>query len=417
MSIRRSKERHTRLTFEPLRISCSIVCATPASPLVQTSNTLLGEYEPDRTLSPCIIRPIVEVADKDDIFPRGNINKILAVQTIKWLFNGEDITTIPEFAGKYEIINDASDERGSLILHRNTPVTEVWSITFEAQFEDWRRGKIETVQSNTLEMYSSDLGEDIYSISVDKPIIEYDPVQDLLYIYEWMLANNLIEEGNRNLYKDERSYEQDLTILANRGTDELEQLPPGITIELYRDGAKVNTNNHSYAEIVSIQYPTISLDLRLIQHKTKYDILLKKDGITVAAESFAIIRKVSQVYESSPQFASDIAPNQDNYVNRVLVNLKDQTLAYPEIFYWIRWYTQAMIFNEANQTYQRGNEIERGWGRNLDIKVKDIGIGLTKNDNYFTVFFETEPHPPHKIATDQNGNVLTDQNGNILIAQ
>lgn len=417
MTTKRSDSRHTRLLFEPLYISCSIMCVTPASPLVQTSNTLLGEFEPDRTLTPAVIRPVVEVTDKDNIFPEGNANHLLAVQSIKWYLNGKDITTLPEFAGKYDIVMDATSERGSLVLHRNIPVTEVWTITFEAQFEDWRRGKIETVQSNTLEMYSTDLGDDLYGISIDKPIIEYNPVLDALYIYEWMLANKLIPEGNRNLYKDERSYEQNLTILVNSGINELSTLPSDLAIEVLREGVTVVPNTTEFPEITAISYPTISFDLRMAINKTKYDIRLKKGGAVVAQESFAFIRKTSEVYESYPLFGNDIAPNQDNYVNRALVNLKDNTLTYPEIFYWIRWYTQAMVLNQTNSTYQKGPETPHQWGRDMNVKVADIGIGITKNDNYFTVFFDTEAHPHHCFATDEDGNILTDENGNKLIIQ
>lgn len=413
----RSQSRHTRLIFEPLFISCSIACVTPASPLVQTSNSLLGEYEPDRELTPAIIRPVVEVSDRDGIFPEGNVNHLLALQSIKWLMNGKDITTLSEFAGKYEIVNDASAERGSLILHRNTPTTEIWTITFEAQFEDWRRGKIETVQSNTLEMYSSDLGSDIYGISIDKPIIEYNPVRDNLYIYEWMLAQGLIPAGNRELYKDERSYKQNITILVNSGTDELETLQSGLSLELLKNGLVVTPNSEQAPEITGIAYPTISLDLRCAVSGTKYDIKLKQDGYTLAHEAFSVVRKVSEVFEAYPQFSSDIAPAQENYVNRALVNLKDQTLTYPEIFFWIRWITQAMILNQANQTYQQAPEKVHSWGRLLDIKLKDIGIGLTKNDNYFTVMFDMEAHPHHSLTSDEDGNILTDEDGNKLIMQ
>ena len=180
----RSTVKNTRLDFEPLNISCSIECTTPFSPLVQVSNALLNEYEPDRSVSPCIIRPYVMVKDKDGIFPDGNANARLSSQTIKWLFNGVDIKDIPEFTGKYEIITADNELKGSLKIFRNTPVTETWIISFEAQFEDWRRPKIETVQSNRLSMSTTDLGEDLYRISVDAPHIVYNPVLDNLLLYD-----------------------------------------------------------------------------------------------------------------------------------------------------------------------------------------------------------------------------------------
>ena len=129
----RSHVKHTRLDFEPLIISCSIACDTPASPLVQVSNALLNEYEPDRSITPCVIRPFVIIKDKDGIFPEGNANAMLSPESMKWMLNGVDIKDIPEFAGKYTILTTDNELRGSLRLTRNIPVTEKYNITFEAK--------------------------------------------------------------------------------------------------------------------------------------------------------------------------------------------------------------------------------------------------------------------------------------------
>ena len=414
--MRRSEVKHTRLMFEPLHISCSIQCDTPASPLVQTSNTLLNEFEPDRQLTPCVIRPYVEVNDKDGIFPYGNANARLAKQSIIWRLNGVSIADIPEFAGMYEIVTADDETRGTLILSRNIPVTEEWVITFEAQFEDWRRGKIETVQSNELLMYTTDLGTDLYSVSIDKPLIEYDPVKDSLYIYEWQLNNGLIPAGNREAYKNDKSYEQDVTVLINSGTDELDELGEGLTMTVERNGVVVVPGGEDFPEITAISYPMISLDLRMIDN-AKYDVILKEGSRVLTKESFAVFRKVSKVHEALLMFGSDVSPHQTNYVNMAMVNLKDETLIHPEIFFWIRWFTQAMIYNATTDTYEAAAEKPHTWGRKMDIPVRSIGMGVTKNDNYFRQGYDVEPHPYHKYATDETGNIFTDENGNDLIIQ
>lgn len=413
---KRSEIRHTRLVFEPLSISCSIQCETPASPLVQTSNTLLNEYEPDRELTPCVIRPIVEVSDKDGIFDEGNINGKLATQSIKWYLNGIDIRDIPEFAGKYEIVNTSGVTRGTLILHRNIPVTEEWVITFEAQFEDWRRGKIETVQSNELLMYTSDLGEDIYSISIDKPLIEYNPVRDSLYIYEWQVNNGLIAAGNRDSYKDEKSYEQAISLLISSGTSGLTSLGTDMTISIMRDDMPIEPGTIDCPEIVSLNYPHLQLDLRMSK-SAKYDIILKRNTTLLAKESFAIVRKVPQIYEAYPAFSSDVSPYQKDFTNMAIVSLKDQTLTYPEIFYNIRWFTQAMTYNAVTNEYEPGQEVTQNWGRTLSIPVASIGMGVTKNDNYFRHGFDLERKPQHSYATDGEDNIFTDEEDNELTIQ
>ena len=331
----RSSIKHTRLDFEPLIISCSIACDTPASPLVQVSNALLNEYEPDRSITPCVIRPYVMVKDKDKVFPDGNANGRLSIESIKWFLNGVNIADIPEFAGKYSILTANNELRGSLRLTRNIPVTEKYNITFEAKFEDWRRGKIETVQSNELSMYSTDLGEDLFRINVDTPITVYRPVLDNLFLYEWMVANNHIEAGNRAAYKDSHSFERSITLLINSGGSTLGVLPASMSIELREKGSATKiTVGETNPEVKAIGYPNIEFDLRLIE-KAEYEVSLIRNSKELSKASFSIRREDYPIHECIPMLGSDISPHQVMYYNKAIINLKNMTLTYPEIFYRI----------------------------------------------------------------------------------
>ena len=62
-----SERKHTRLDFSPLNLTCELVCITPDAPTAQTANTALGQYEPDRSITPTIIRPQTTVNDPDGI--------------------------------------------------------------------------------------------------------------------------------------------------------------------------------------------------------------------------------------------------------------------------------------------------------------------------------------------------------------
>ena len=409
----RSSIKHTRLDFEPLIISCSIACDTPASPLVQVSNTLLNEYEPDRSVAPCVIRPYITVKDKDKIFPEGNANARLSVESIKWFFNGVDIKDIPEFAGKYTILNTEDELRGSLRLTRNIPVTEKYNITFEAKFEDWRRGKIETVQSNELSMYSSDLGEDIFRINVATPTIVYNPVNDNLFLYDWMLANKLIEKGNRDAYKDSNSFERDVGLLINSGENTLGVLPQGLTLKL-KDKQGVEITPLTNPEVESIGYPNIRFDLRLVEKK-EYEVILLRGEKELSKTSFSIRRENYPIHECMPMLGSDVSPHQEMYYNHAIVNLKDRTLTYPEIYYKIQWFTEANIFDKTLNKWVSAGEKKHNIGTKLEIPLSDTGIGITKNDNYFSVGFDAEAKKAYQKATDSTGAAYTDSEGNIYI--
>lgn len=412
----RSSIKHTRLDFEPLNISTSIQCATPASPLVQVSNALLDEYEPDRTITPCVIRPYVEVKDKDLIFPDGNANARLSTESIKWYFNGVDITTIPEFTGKYEIVTTSDEFRGSLKIMRNIPTTEKWNITFEGKFEDWRRGKIETVQSNVLSMYTTDIGEDLYKISVNTPHVVYKPVLDNLLLYDYLLSNNLISQGNRSAYKDEHSFERSVFLIINSGDNTLSVIPPDLALELRVLGetGAIVPGSIEHPEVVSISFPNIEFDLRLIE-KAEYEIILLRGVKQLAKTSFSIRRENEPTYKCDPIKGSDISPHQQMYYNQALVSLKDMTLTYPELYYKIMWFTEARKYDTVLMKWIRAGEVKHNIGQRLEILLSDTGIGVTKNDNYFSVGFDVEPREAYGLATDPLGEIYTDSSGNYLM--
>lgn len=408
----RSQVKHTEVVFEPLRISCSIQCVTPASPLVQVSNALLNEYEPDREFTPCVIRPFVEVRDPDKVFVDGNVNERLSIDSIKWFFNGVPIQDIPEFAGKYEIIQTENELRGSIRILRNIPVTERYVISFEAQFEDWRRGKIETAQSNELTMSTSDIGEDIYRISTEVQHIVYRPVLDNLLIYDYMVGAGLHEGGNRESYKDMHSFERRVVILLNSGDSNVEALPDDLDIELReKGGGPIVPGSILHPEVSDLQFPHIDFDLRLIEKK-EYELRLKRGEKILSRYTFSIRREDEPVHECMPMFGSDISPHQQMYFNRALVSLKDHSLAHPEIWYRIEWFTQARIFDSISNDWIPAGEKKHNLGVKLSIPVAEIGVGRTKNNNYFEVGFDVTPHGAASLAMDTDGHVFTDNEGN-----
>lgn len=415
--MRRSQIKHTMLDFEPLDISCSIACVTPHSPLAQVSNSILNEFEPDRSITPTIIRPYINVNDKDGIFQAGNANARLPLESIIWRINGIDIKDIPEFANKYVVITTENELRGSLKLYRNTPINEKLSITFEGKFEDWRRGKIETVQSNTLLMQSTDLGEDVYRVTVDKPTIIYRPVADNLFMYDWMLANRLIEGGNRAAYIDENSFEKVVNVQVNTGERNVpisDLANNNISIEFREKNKGLVAPGTNNPEIIEVVYPKIKVDARLIQSK-EYEVALIRNNKDISVVQFSIVRDVDPIHECTPMFGNDISPHQQIYFNYAIANLKDSTLTYPEMHYSIRWFTEAKIFDKVTQQWVSAGEKYHNVGRKLEIELKDIGVGMTKNDNYFAVGFDIEARGSYEEATDANGNLYQNSRGETFI--
>ena len=90
-----SQRGHTRVKFEPLNVSCSLVCLTPQSPMAQVTNATLSpaEYEPDRRVSPTIVLPEVRAIDLDNVFQHGSVNQYLTLDSLEWTVNGKPINS------------------------------------------------------------------------------------------------------------------------------------------------------------------------------------------------------------------------------------------------------------------------------------------------------------------------------------
>ena len=109
-NIFQSKRGHTRVKFEPLNVSCSLVCLTPQSPMAQVINTTLSpiEYEPDRSVTPTLILPEVRAIDLDNIFQHGAVNQYLTLDNMEWTVNGEPIEEVWYESVDYEIIRQTT---------------------------------------------------------------------------------------------------------------------------------------------------------------------------------------------------------------------------------------------------------------------------------------------------------------------
>ena len=144
-----SKRGHTRVKFEPLNVSCSLVCLTPQSPMAQVINTTLSpiEYEPDRSVTPTLVLPEVRAIDLDNVFQHGAVNQYLTLDSLEWTVDGKSINSVWTEGVDYEIIKAEDDTRGALKVFKNLGANENAVLHFKGKFLDWRTGIILDVES------------------------------------------------------------------------------------------------------------------------------------------------------------------------------------------------------------------------------------------------------------------------------
>lgn len=417
-----SQRNHTRLKFSPLTTSCTLRCLTPHSPLAQAFNPSTNVYDPNRSDTPSVVLPEVKATDPSGVFPSGVVNHLLLADTgkLEWFVNGKPISEVwTEYSnntGDYSIITDETENRGALIIYKNVTADSKIMLSFRGLFYDWRTGRNYQVESDTIEMTTTNKGEDAISCSVDKQNVVYDPIRDPLLSYEWLYsvhnAEGLSETWARS---SDDNYLQKINVLLNSGISRLESLPSGLTMRLCKLGSDtalaVGNDN---PELQQVEFPTIVIDCRLID-KAEYEVQMVKGGSIVARAPFSVSRQTTMPTSAQPFSGADILPSMSVYYNTLLVSLAGTPLANPFLYYKIMWFTVAQVYNSSASTYTEGSPKKWQTGDKLAAKIADIGIGTTVNDSYFEQYAEVEPWECDYVLTDESGNVFTDENGNVLI--
>ena len=411
-----SKRGHTRVKFEPLNVSCSLVCLTPQSPMAQVTNSTLSpaEYEPDRRYSPTLILPEVRVIDLDNVFKHGAANQYLTLDSLDWTVDGNPISSVWKEGVDYEIIKSEDDTRGALKVFKNLGANEKAVLHFKGKFLDWRTGIILDVESGDEALICTDKGEDIMNCHIDKPVVEYDPLFDDLLLYDYKKAREIPVYGSRDEYINGKSFEQTVNVVLTDGTKECATLPEGISMKLVKLGSDTAlvANSEANPEIMEISYPNIKFDMRLID-KANYEIQFLKGSTMVCRATIGLHTSCTMPVLGQGTSGADIASSQKEYFNSAILNLADRQVDYPELYYLIQWFTQAKYNDNGTWKYAAQKAWQRGV--NLEAAVADLGIGLTHNNSFFDFWFELEAHKPCQLLTDEDGLILTDENGNFLI--
>ena len=416
MNTFQSKRGHTRVKFEPLNVSCSLVCLTPQSPMAQVINTTLSpiEYEPDRSDTPTLILPEVRAFELDTVFQHGAVNQYLTLDSLEWTVDGKSSNSVWTEGVDYEIIKAEDDTRGALKVFKNLGANENAVLHFKGKFLDWRTGIILDVESGDEALTCTDKGENIIQCHIDKPVIEYDPLFDDLLLYDYKKAREISVYGSRADYINGKSFEQTINVVLTDGTTECATLPDGISMKLVKLGSDTAlvANSEENPEVMEISYPNIKFDMRLID-KADYEVQFLKGSTMVCRATIGLHTSCTMPVLGQGAIGSDIAASQKEYFNSVLLNLADRQVEYPELYYLIQWFTQAKYNDNGTWKYATQKTWQRGV--NMSAPVADLGIGLTQNNSFFDFWFELEAHKPCQLLTDENGLILTDEDGNFLI--
>lgn len=386
-----------RRDFAPLNVAVAIACDTAYSPLMQVYNGSNGEFEPNRMLSPTIIRPIITAYASDGSWPTQQANSYLAEMV--WYVNGTDITKISAWSGFYQI-DTVGSTRGTISILKNIMPNSEVSLHFEAKLVDSRLGVTLPIKTDAIVLSTVDKAEDTYGMTIgESKNIRYNPLQDLLDLHDYKVAHG-ISSSSSGAY-DGNEYLRTIPVEMFEGE---KKLTSGYTVKLYRvnNVNSITEVTSSDYEVVSVSPTSIVIDLRLIE-KADYMIKGFVGGIEMAKCQFAI-KRMRPSFKCSPTNESSILPAQVERYDQLQVESDGRNIPYPGRALKIVWFTDSAI-----KTGVQHNE-----GGTTLFSLRKTGIGNDYTNDWVDVYVEASHKDAHCVATDGT-DILTDESGNILI--
>lgn len=404
-----SPQQFTRLQFTPLTVSCSLVCMSADSPCLQEYDVDGNEYEPDRRLSPTYILPEVRVIDDDKVFVHGNGNEYLDLDSLSWKVNGKSLAESGwEESRDYDIVKTATDTRGMLVIKRNVSPEEVFELEFSGKMVDWRTGLVYEMRSNTLVLATTEKGVDMFSAMVSYGRIQYDPMSDPKLLFDYLSA---IGEGGDAPAASGKDYLQKIECRLVKGSTPVGSLPVGVTMQVVDAVTNMAIEpGVDHPELVAVNYPYITLDLRLID-KASFRIEFIRNYSMIAQEQIDVERISRAELDGFVGRGTDIPVRQGEYFNYAVITDGGREIAHPEIFLDIQWHTQAR--NAAGTDWDGIKDWQSG--PEMECAVDDIGLTHKVGNSYFRVWFDAELREKCELTADENGEVLVDENNQYLI--
>jgi len=394
-------KKRIRRDFAPLSVSVAIFCDSAYSPVTQVYNGATGEYEPNRSLSPTVIRPVIYAHAVDGSWPTPRANASLA--NMKWYIDGVDITTIAAWTGLYSI-EASGDNRGSITIMKNILPGSNVSLRFEASLVDNRLGVTLPIKTDLVYLSTIDKGEDAYTMSISEKNIRYNPFLDKLHLYDYKVAHGLISASSaaEAAARDGNEYQRTIPFKLYKGST---QVTSGFTVKLYKVNSVSSITEYTpsnHPEIVSISTSAIVLDLRMIE---KLDFIIKAfiSNVEVASCQFSVIR-LYPTFKCTPVNETGILPNQIERYDVAQVESESKIIECPGHVLKIVWKTDSLTISN----------MEHNEGGSTVFDLRKTGIGTDYTNDWLDVYTDAIQKDIHKVATD-GSDTWVDESGNILI--
>lgn len=402
----RSSAIRLRRTYVPLTVGCTLRCATPLSPFVQM-HTAEGDYQPDRTMTPCAIQPYVTASCPDGSWVHKlQANDLLA--DIVWTVDGEDIATAWP-ATDYEIVTTEGDTRGTLKVKRNFADTERHTFAMRGVIADSRRSENVPVASDEVTLFTTPAANDQYSLDPQcAKIIVYDPLKDGRLRYDYEKSHGYAVASSYTSAAGDYLNSFNVHVLQGK-----EQNCEGFTLAITRENADGTTDTLTAGEceLLSCEAYTkstsagfaLTFDNRLIANNSSYNAILyhaKLGNELTRCPLFALTRRNPAIKVSVANRGA-ITANETRRWAEATVRADGADIDHPELYYSMAW--------QADTEEATAQQV--GAGQRVEFDVSQLQTG---DEGWVELYCDVEAKGLFAIASDGTA-MLTDSGGNILI--
>ncbi len=394
----KSQKIYARRTYAPLTVACTLSCSTPLSPYTQLYRD--GEWEPDRTLTPCGIRPEVSASASDGTWQNKDNRQLMA--GMKWYVDGTDITTLADWRGKYEIVQTGT-ERGTLLVKRNLPEGESHALSFSCVLPDTRTGQNVALRSEDVVLRTQGVSEDKWTLECGSgTVLPYDVTKDLLLRYDYMKSHNIDTQLTEATAKDGNGYLRRVPITLRRGT---KTVTDGVTYRLKRiDVTPAVDVPSGRGELVSLNASGAVFDLRVMPQGATYSCEAIVGGKTVASGTLFTLVRYHPAVTVLPSNDGDLLDGQTERWDRAVVRLRNSDLTCPELVLGLGWY--------CDTAYETEHFL--GYGQEVKFEMEDLRVGTGTADSWMEVYLDYDYKEEMK-ALESGGVVMTDGDGSVLV--
>lgn len=362
--------------------------------LVQSQNTITGEYSPDRTLTPMVLEPSMQVVDHN-ITSGSKTSDVTDRLTATWyrVTESDGVETETEIDDVYSVVaqNHADYELygKGLMVNANVPVGSVEHLRLRVMY----------VNTNTNEPVKTQRDFKLMT----QPFVEFNPAIEVNIPNYTIVSPFKLTAANRNLAITAKFLAGALDISANAKVTFLWEKLQGTA---YRAIAATDV------EVVSIVRNVMTVNLDCVG-RCKYRVTAWHTDYSAAENRRSYLmtlnRQMSGVNVQMQIVRGKFLKMDTKETEaRLVVTVNSNELANPEDYFRTRWF----LYKQRGSAQEGRTEL--GWGNSVVA-----GRGLTGTDRSRVPTFEMQVRSlsEYQLLLDENDEPITEANGEYVVGQ